>query len=57
MYNLYNKNTKEYFIKTKFNFKLSYLLSKIEIKPKNFENVELFNVDGNIIIENLENDL
>ena len=57
MYNLYNKNTKEYFIKTKFNFKLSYLLSKIEIKPKNFENVELFNVDANIIIENLENDL
>ena len=55
MYNLYNKNTKEYFIKTKFNFKLSCLLSKIEIKPKNFENVELFNVDGNIIIENLEN--
>ena len=57
MYNLYNKNTKEYFIKTKFNFKLSCLLSKIEIKPKNLENVELFNVDGNIIIENLENDL
>ena len=29
---------------------------KLKLEPKNFENVELFNVDGKILIENLEND-